>query len=146
MLKYVLQGGAPPRTLGTGHTDILIPFALPVLDLPPATGISEIEELRRQTPKRRGRPKKFDEPTITTTVRVTLKDHSWVLHNGLEFSAILRAKIHQLQQQQAEGPPDPKVHFVRIARTLGFTDAQIGNMLGDRRKDDPSASVVQGPV
>lgn len=80
-------------------------------------------------PKRRGRPRFADEPTITTTMRVTLKDWEWVKrHPGLQFSALLRSKIHQLQLDEAT-PPTPRTEFVKAARKLGWDDQRIADAL-----------------
>lgn len=88
-------------------------------------------DIQLAVPKRRGRPRFTDEPTTTTTVRVSLKDWEWVKkHPGLQFSAVLRSKIHQLQTEEAT-PPNPRTDFVKAARRLGWDDQRIKEALQD---------------
>lgn len=96
------------------------------------TGIPEmIGDVKLRVPRRRGRPRFADEPTATTTVRVTVADWNWVKsHPGLEFSALLRAKIHQLKIEETN-PPVPRTEFVKAARKLGWNDQRIADALRD---------------
>jgi len=93
----------------------------------PETGISEIDHPESHHPRRRGRPTQFDEPRVTTTMRVSMKDWSWVkARPGLQFSALLRAKIHELQLDDQAGPI---ARFIRESRKVGLTDADIAPLL-----------------
>lgn len=48
----------------------------------------------------RGRPKKFDGPAVTTTVRVPIAEWKWVKEHRAEFSSILRRAIRTLMKEE----------------------------------------------
>ena len=83
--------------------------------------------LRRPKP---GRQSKHGEPMILTSVRVTAKEWEWVKsHPGLEFSAILRSRIHQLMRDEEYKTADPQALKVQEWRKMGLNDAEIAEHL-----------------
>jgi len=63
---------------------------------------------------------------ILTSVRVTAKEWEWVKsHPGLEFSAILRSRIHQLMRDEQYKTADPKALLVQEWRKMGLKDEEI---------------------
>jgi len=126
--EYRLRGGPPPSS-GKGYLNFYFLYPTHGGYLP-LTGIPEmLGDIQLSIPKRRGRPRFANEPTITTTIRVTLKDWEWVKkHPGLQFSALLRSKIHQLENDE-ENPPNPKSTFVIAARRAGLEDSRVAEIL-----------------
>ena len=60
---------------------------------------------------------------MTTSVRIPVADWEWVKkHPRMEFSALMAAKIHELQLDESS---TPTIRFVREARKFGLTDTQI---------------------
>jgi len=80
---------------------------------------------------RPGRKPTWSGPVRITSVRVPEDDWQWVKQQpGMEFSALLVSKIHELQSDKENGP---LARFVREARKAGFSDAQIQPLLSGIR-------------
>jgi hypothetical protein len=90
---------------------------------------SPATELRASIVRGPGRPRVSDEEQVTTTVRVTLTEYRFCRERHLQFTALLRSKIHQLQLEEQANPQDPRSLFVRAARSIGLDDAEIGVIL-----------------
>lgn len=66
-------------------------------------------------------------PTRVSSFRLREDDWQWVkAHPRMEFSALLAAKIHEMQLDETTGPLP---RFIREARKLGLTDEQLQPLL-----------------
>ena len=84
---------------------------------------------------KRGRPFKWLGPTTVTSCRIPSADWEWVKkRKGLEFSALLAAKINECRQEETLSIDG---RLVLQLRRHGMNDVQIAEVLRIKREGVP---------
>ncbi len=104
------------------------PWREPDMDETP-TEAETATKIRAKIVRAPGRPRISSEPLVTTTVRVTLSEYQYCRDRHLQFTALLRSRIHTLQVEEQSNPQDVRSQFVRAARLIGIGDQMIGQLL-----------------
>ena len=86
---------------------------------------------------KRGRPVKWDGPTTVTSCRIPSDLWQFVKrHKGMEFSALLAAKILETRQQEGM---TLEARLVLYLRKYGLNDLQIAEVMRIAREGVPKA-------